>query len=187
MRRDGAPAVGEVVGHRGKLQRGEAGRRAHQHVIGDFYVPMAITSSNFGMKPLPDEYVGKIAYKQHFNLSRIEVNQPVNPEEFQLIPPEGALVWDSTLEPPKAAGSANTIGIFDDAGAQQIVNYIQPENPADVPKAIKEAKAKMGIAVTAPNPSPISPRTRNVMWWIIAANLALFAVIGAFYARRRWS
>ena len=157
----------------------------HRHVVGVFYAPQSITSVNFGIKPLPDEYLGKVVVRHQLNLSRIEVNQPISTEEFQLIPPEGAWVFDTTGDSPKGADSPNAIGMVDDA--EQSVNYIQPANPADVPKAINESKARQGISNPAANSSPISPGTRNVMWWIIGANLVLFAIIGLFYARRRWS
>jgi len=83
----------------------------------------------------PPSIGGSPRYEFHHELSVFELNQPVGQEYFQLVPPPGARVFDSTAQPLDPSGKP---------AAPWPVPYIQPDDPADVPQAIKEAQLKLG-------------------------------------------
>ena len=161
-----------------------------RQVADQFWIPWTIVATEFADDRMPEEYRGKPCRLRQIDLKRFDLNQPVSQEYFQLVPPPGAWVFDSTIKPLDSAGNAFDLPSID--GNQQALDYIQPANSDDTPQVVKQAQMVLGARIGTVRQSvyPVegqgaivlsTPTTSTTLRWFIIANLLLITVGSLIY------
>lgn len=136
--------------------------------VKDLWFPRLIHRYPLGTADMPQAYRGKRLMDITDRVTKLEVNEPGHEEFFELKPPAGALVLDTTLEPLDRSGKP----VVARSGETKGVGYMQPANEADLQKVIQEART--GAA------RPVSPEEEGRgRWGRFLAWAVIIGVAGA--------
>lgn len=156
-------------------------------VAGQFWIPQTIVETRYAENLVPQEYLGKPAVRTKYELTLVELNQPVSQDQFKLVPSEHAMVFDQTLNPLNTYGWP--IEINTGSNESSTVNYVQPADGATVPDVARSAQIELGKQIQSSQGSWPSLRMSSAsisIRWFLALNLVVLSIAAViiFYRRR---
>ncbi|WP_010583828.1 RNA polymerase sigma factor [Schlesneria paludicola] len=161
-----------------------------RQVAGQIWMPRRIIETRYAENMVPKDYLGRPAVRTEYELTFIELNQPVSDEYFQLVPPEHSTVFDLTLKPLDANGKPIETGTIPGNSLQ--ARDSQPSDATAAPKVALQAQIELGKQIPSADSRPdvgqtpqLSTAAILIRRFVILNLVVLLIAVGFIVYRRR--